>query len=104
MSGRIVSQQDCQYRISMDDLKERTLRGAVAKVCAQAAAFVLRIGSLMILARLLDPKDFGLVAMVTVVTGVFNLFKDAGLSAATVQQATITDDQVSTLFWVNMAF
>src|SRR6267143_3113007 len=86
----------------MKDLKERTLRGGIAKVCAQGASFILRIGSLMVLARLLDPKDFGLVGMVTVVTGVFSLFKDAGLSMATVQQATVTNEQVSTLFWINM--
>lgn len=87
----------------MEDLKEKTLRGGFAKVCAQAASFVLRVGSLMVLARLLDPKDFGLVAMVTVVTGVFNLFKDAGLSTVTVQRPTISQEQLSTLFWVNMA-
>lgn len=86
----------------MKDLKERTLRGGFAKVCAQGASFFLRIGSLMVLARLLDPEDFGLVGMVTAVTGVFSLFKDAGLSMATVQRATITNEQVSTLFWINM--
>jgi O-antigen/teichoic acid export membrane protein len=86
----------------MKDLKAKTIRGGFAKVCAQAASFVLRIGSLMALARLLTPQDFGLVGMVTVVTGVFGLFKDAGLSMATVQRATISDEQVSTLFWVNM--
>jgi PST family polysaccharide transporter len=86
----------------MKDLKERTLRGGIAKICAQGASFILRVGSLMVLARLLDPKDFGLVGMVTAVTGVFGLFKDAGLSMATVQRATITNEQVSTLFWINM--
>jgi PST family polysaccharide transporter len=86
----------------MKDLKERTLRGGFAKVCAQGANFILRMGALMVLARLLDPKDFGLVGMVTAVTGVFSLFKDAGLSMATVQRPTITNEQVSTLFWINM--
>jgi O-antigen/teichoic acid export membrane protein len=86
----------------MKDLKERTLRGGLSKFLAQGANFVLRIGSLMVLARLLDPKDFGLVGMVTAVTGVFGMFKDAGLSMATVQRATITNEQVSTLFWINM--
>ena len=86
----------------MKDLKERTLRGGIAKLCAQGANFFLRVGSLMVLARLLDPTDFGLVGMVTAVTGVFSLFKDAGLSVATVQRATITNEQVSTLFWINI--
>src|SRR5713101_8211528 len=86
----------------MEDLKERTIRGGFAKVCAQAATFLLRVGSLMILARLLEPKDFGLVGMVTALTGVLNLFRDFGLSAATVQRAKITEEQTATLFWINV--
>lgn len=68
----------------MEDLKDRTIRGGFAKLCAQAINFVLRIVSLVVLARLLDPKDFGLVAMVTAITGVYALFTTAGLSAATI--------------------
>ena len=69
---------------------------------AQVANFTLRIGSLMTLARLLDPKDFGLVGMVTAITGILNLFRDFGLSSATVQRVEVTDRQVSTLFWINL--
>jgi PST family polysaccharide transporter len=56
----------------------------------------------MVLARLLDPKDFGLVGMVTAATGVFNIFKDAGLSLVTIQRTTVTNEEISTLFWLNM--
>ena len=87
---------------SMKDLKGRAIRGGVAKVCAQAANVLLRMGSLMILARLLKPMDFGLVGMATVITGVLSLFKEFGLSTATVQRLTIRDEQISTLFWINM--
>jgi O-antigen/teichoic acid export membrane protein len=86
----------------MKDLKEKTIRGGFARVCAQAANFVLRLGSLVILARLLDPKDFGLVGMVTAFTGVLMLFRDFGLSSAAIQRATVTEEQVSTLFWINI--
>jgi O-antigen/teichoic acid export membrane protein len=85
----------------MKDLKTRAIRGGVAKVCSQGANFALRVGSLMVLARLLDPKDFGLVGMVTAFTGVLGLFRDFGLSSATVQRTEVTDEQVSTLFWIN---
>jgi O-antigen/teichoic acid export membrane protein len=84
------------------DLKEKTIRGGVARMAAQVANFVLRIGSLMVLARLLDPKDFGLVGMVTAFTGILNLFRDFGLSTATVQRAEVSEDQISTLFWINL--
>ena len=56
----------------------------------------------MVLARLLDPKEFGLVGMVTAFTGVLNLFRDFGLSTATVQRPTVTNGQISTLFWINV--
>ena len=55
------------------------------------------------MARLLDPEDFGLVAMVTVVTGVYEIFTTAGLSSAAIQRATVTEEQISTLFWINIA-
>jgi PST family polysaccharide transporter len=86
----------------MKDLKEKTIRGGFARVCAQIANFGFRIGSLMVLARLLSPKDFGLVGMVTAFTGVLNLFRDFGLSTATVQRDSVTEEQVSTLFWINV--
>jgi PST family polysaccharide transporter len=92
--------------VSLDDiktdLKGKALRGGFAKIASQATNFALRIGSLVVLARLLDPKDFGLVAMVTAFTGVFNLLKDFGLSSAAVQRDRITDEQMSMLFWINM--
>ena len=69
---------------------------------AQAANFVFRIGSLMIMARMLGPRDFGLVGMVTAFTGVLDLFRDFGLSTATVQRENVTEEQVSTLFWINV--
>jgi len=86
----------------MHDLKGKTIRGGLARLSAQGAGFLLRVGSLMVLARLLEPKDFGLVGMVTAFTGVLTLFRDFGLSSAAVQRTTVTEEQVSTLFWINM--
>ena len=57
----------------------------------------------MVLARLLAPQEFGLVAMVTTVMGFLRIFQDAGLSTATVQRQKITHAQVSNLLWVNVA-
>ena len=86
----------------MQDLRQRTIRGGFAKVCAQGTTFLLRMASLMVLARLLEPTDFGLVGMVTAVTGVLNLFRDFGLSTAAVQRTSVTHEQTSTLFWINI--
>lgn len=85
------------------DLKQRTARGAVISAGSQVATLVFRMGSMMIMARLLLPQDFGLIGMVTAFTGFLSLFRDAGLSMATIQRATITNAQTSTLFWINLA-
>ena len=87
----------------LTNLKGRTISGAFITIVAQGAQFVLTLASIMVLARLLTPKDFGLFAMVTILIGYLRVFKDAGLSTATVQREGITHAQVSNLFWINVA-
>lgn len=86
----------------MKDLKEKTIRGGYARVAALVSTFLLRVGSLMVLARLLDPKDFGLLGMVTALTGILSLFRDFGLSSAAIQRSHVSEEQTSTLFWINI--
>lgn len=88
----------------MTDLKGRSLRGGVVTVASQMCKFVLNMGAIVVLARLIAPEDFGLIAMVATVTNLVVVFKDMGLSMATVQRAEINHAQVSTLFWVNVVF
>jgi PST family polysaccharide transporter len=85
------------------DLKGRFVRGTAITALGQAACFVTQTGSAVVLARLLSPKDYGLVAMVTAVTGFIMVFKDLGLSSATVQKGRVNHQQISTLFWINVA-
>jgi O-antigen/teichoic acid export membrane protein len=86
----------------MRDLKQKAVRGGIARLCAQGIVFFLRIGSLMVLARILTPKDFGLVNMATIFTTVLFLLRDFGLSAASVQHSTVSQEQISGLFWINI--
>lgn len=87
----------------MEALKQHTIRGGLAKLVGQGITFVLRLLYIALIARLLSPSEFGLVAMATVVTGIYDLFRDGGLSAAAIQQPTITEEQKSTLFWINIS-
>ncbi len=86
----------------MQDLKGKTIRGGLARMLAQGANFWVRLVTLMILARLLEPDDFGLIGMVTAFTGALGLFRDFGLSSAAIQRPTISDEQISMLFWLNL--
>lgn len=85
------------------DLKGRSVRGGAVTLLAQGAKLALQTASIVLLARLLTPAEFGLVAMVVAVTRLVLMLKDLGLSMATVQQAEINHAQVSTLFWINVA-
>jgi O-antigen/teichoic acid export membrane protein len=85
------------------DVKHRTISSGFVTLTSQGAKFALSVGSTVILARLLTPHDFGLLAMVTTIMGLLRIFKDAGLSSATIQRAEITQAQVSNLFWINVA-
>lgn len=82
-------------------LKKRSLRGGTTTVLSQGCRFLINTLSTVILARLLTPGDFGIIAMVLAITNFAMIFRDLGLSTAVIQKAEITQDQVSVLFWVN---
>lgn len=85
------------------DLRRQSIAGATAALAAQVAKLVLRFGSMILLSRLLMPSEFGLIAMVAAVIAFAELFREFGLSSATIQREDITHQQVSNLFWVNAA-
>jgi len=85
------------------DLGRVARRGGVASVASVYANGVLQIIGVIVLARLLTPEDFGLVAIVMVLTRFAPLVIDFGLADAIVQKSQITHNQVSTLFWLSSA-
>jgi O-antigen/teichoic acid export membrane protein len=87
---------------ALTDLKGKSVRGGAVTVLGQGVGMALQIGTTFILARLLSPTDYGLQSMVVTLTAFFTLFRDAGLSVATVQRETLTHEQISTLFWINL--
>jgi O-antigen/teichoic acid export membrane protein len=84
------------------NLGGRAARGGVIAILSQALKFVITIGATSVMARLLTPQDYGLIGMVAFVTGFVSMYKDLGLSTATIQRNEISSEQISTLFWVNV--
>ncbi|HEV7744023.1 MAG TPA: lipopolysaccharide biosynthesis protein [Pyrinomonadaceae bacterium] len=87
----------------MDTIGGRTARGGVVTMASHGLKFAISIVATAVLARLLSPKDYGLIGMVAVATNFIVMFKDMGLELATVQKAEISARQISTLFWVNLS-
>jgi len=83
------------------DLGGKAMRGGAITVTSKGLEFVLGLGSTVVLARLLTPEHFGTMAMAVIVLQFIMLFLQGGLSMATVQRSNISEEQISSLFWVN---
>ncbi len=73
----------------------------IANLASQSLSLVITFGRAGILARLLTPDDYGVFTMVLVISVFAAIFKDLGLSTATIREKVITHAQVSNLFWIN---
>lgn len=84
-------------------LVRQTLHGiawtSVARGVAQVSSFLL----MLVLARLLEPVDFGLIGMAAVVSGFLSLLGELGLGAALVQRADLDERHRSSAFWLSLS-
>ncbi|MDH5835573.1 lipopolysaccharide biosynthesis protein [Luteimonas kalidii] len=81
----------------------RAAGGALVTMGGQGVRALVQFGGIILLARLLTPHDYGLVAMVTAIIGVAEILRDFGLSSATMQARTVSREQRDNLFWINAA-
>jgi len=84
------------------NLTTKTVKGVGWAGTSQAARLVLQFGITALLARLLTPQDFGLIAMTVVFTNFVMVFRDLGLTAALVQRKELTEEHLSSSFWLNI--
>jgi len=84
-----------------DDTRSIAARGGATVLTSQLIKLVLQFVSTVVLARLLTPEIFGLMAMVLAVTTMAEVLRDFGLSTAVLNARTISPMQQSNLFWVN---
>jgi O-antigen/teichoic acid export membrane protein len=78
--------------------------GAALMTAAKLATSLIAFASVMIVARILRPADYGLVAMAMSLVLFFTVFSDFGLSLVTVQRPDLSCRQLTALFWTNLAF
>jgi polysaccharide transporter, PST family len=89
--------------ISRSQLKGISVKGMIVSFGSQGGRFVLQFVYSVLLARLLTPSDFGIVAMASPITAFVQMFADFGLTQATVQRQDISEDELSFMFWVSLA-
>lgn len=83
-------------------LKKQAIYGIKWTTTTSVINSVVQIVQLAILARLLDPTDFGLMALVMAVIEFSQMFIDMGISNAIIYRQKISTQQLSTLYWLNI--
>ena len=86
------------------ELRQRAVRGAGVTLLLGGAGLGIQIISTAILARLLVPADFGVVAMATTLTMLLGSFGQIGFPEAVVQREEMDHALASNLFWINVGF
>jgi lipopolysaccharide exporter len=64
---------------------------------------ILQFLQIAILARLLTPADFGLIAITVSIMAFVQIFSDAGVSNAIIHFQYISEEQLSSLYWLNVS-
>lgn len=71
----------------------------VSQVLVNLSRFIVGL----VLARVLAPEDFGLLALIAVLAAILQTITDGGLTVAILQRKDLSDEDVSTVFWFNLS-
>ncbi len=82
----------------------KVLAGLKSNSLSQFGRQLIQLTTSIVLARLLQPSDFGLIAMATIFIGFVSIFNDLGTSAAIIHKENISQDLLASVYWVNVAF
>ena len=88
--------------VSDSNLGRATLSAGAYTMVSQFVMTCVRTIGLMVLARIIIPADFGLVAQVAAIVGLTNLIGDFGISVPIIQSRHLSQRQLSSLFWVTI--
>lgn len=85
------------------NLKSQAIAGIKWTSISTISVNVFQFVQLVILGRILDPSDFGLMGMTMVVIGFASTFADMGISNAIICKQKNSSEQLSSLYWLNIS-
>lgn len=88
--------------MSNDNVAAKVARGGAILMIGQVALRLVRLGSLVILARLLSPEDYGLVALALVVSGLLEVVSDLQVRSALLRLTDIRNSHLNTAFFISL--
>jgi len=84
-------------------LRKQTFSGVRWTTFSSLGRASLQLLQIALLARLLAPADFGLIALVVAIMAILQIFSDAGISNAIIHYQNISREQLSSLYWLNVS-
>ena len=85
------------------NIKQKTQRGLLWNMLERIGVYAIQFSVTIYIARILDPHDFGLIAMLALFTQLSTIFIDSGFSRALIQKKDRTETDFSTIFFFNLA-
>ncbi|TCK07538.1 oligosaccharide flippase family protein [Marinobacterium mangrovicola] len=86
-----------------ETLTSRAVKGISYTLSSKILIVLSQLITLLVLARILTPEDYGLVAYVSIFTGIATHLMEAGISTAIIQRKIVNHSEVSNLFWVSFS-
>ena len=99
----VAERRPCVEARMSDSIGAQIRSGLAWKAGSQITLQLSRMLVALVLARLLAPHDWGLAAMVLVVSGFVVVFTDSALVSALIQRRDLRDEDCSTVFWLSAA-
>lgn len=91
------------FRPNADNLGSRVVNSALFTIGGVIFRTAITVGSMAVLARLLSPADFGLIAMATVITELAAVFSNFGFGSILIQRPRVSRIQIDTMNWCALA-
>ena len=88
----------------LSDFRKVAASGMIFIAGGQAIKLFVHVSSVIVLSRLLGPADFGIFAMVSPVLALFAIVRDGGLTSAILQRKSISDAELTSLFWISIGW
>lgn len=86
----------------MSDIKQKTINNMAWSVTERLSLQVIHMGISIVLARLLEPSQFGLIGMLAIFTSIAQSILDSGFGSALIQKKDATRTDASSIFFFNL--
>jgi PST family polysaccharide transporter len=83
-------------------LKQKAIKGVIWSAIESWGNRIISVSIFFLLARLLDPESFGLVALASVFIDFVQIFIDQGFSQAIIQRENLESEHLNSAFWINI--